>query len=99
MGKITKYSFDVECVEAGQRRKYGDSFYSFKVTSTMIEKDVKTFCMGILNPSYEPKDMPNPFAGRLLEFKKLTDNNKDRNFLDDTLPEEYSYKIKCEYTG
>ena len=92
------YNYEVETLEAGQRNAYGDSYYSYKVTSKRPEHEVRLFCMTILKKSHELKDLPNPFAGKLLEFKKLTDNNKSKSFLVEN-EETYSYKLKTEYTG
>jgi hypothetical protein len=80
------YLFSVECHEAGQRRSYSDSYYSYTVKSELAEHTVRQFCMNVLRKSYEPKDMPHPFAGRLLEFKL-------------TAPNTYSYKTEEMYTG
>lgn len=93
------YKFDVKTIEAGQRQSYGDSFYAYEVSSIEQEWDVKNFCMKVLKPSYEKKDMPNPFAGQLLEFKKITNNNEGKSFLDAREVETYSYKVRTEYTG
>lgn len=93
------YKFDVETIESGQRRPYEDSYYSYKVISNEPEYIVKTFCMKVLKSSYKKEDMPNPFAGELLEFKKITNNNEGRDYLDEIKPETYSYKVKTEYTG
>ena len=93
------YQFNVETVEAGQRKSYGDSYYAYKVTSSEQEWDVKNFCMKVLKPSYEKKEMPNPFAGELLEFKRITNNNEGKSFIARRKPETYSYKVRTEYTG
>lgn len=97
--KMKTYQFNVETIEAGQRQSYGDSYYVYKVTSNEQEWDIKNFCMKVLKPSYEKKDMPNPFAGELLEFKKITNNNEGKSFLDAKESETYSYKVRTEYTG
>jgi len=93
------YIFEVEVLEAGQRKSYGDSYYSYSVSSERPEREVKLFCMNVLNRSFIPSEMPNPFAGKLLEFKKITDNNKDKSFMDKREVEIYSYKLSNEYTG
>lgn len=97
--KEISYVFKVKCLEAGQRRSYGDSYYSYEVVSDREEREVKEFCMNALRKSYESKDMPNPFAGKLLEFKRVTDNNSGKSFLDKRVEETYSYKLSTEYTG
>lgn len=90
------YNFEVEIVEAGQRRSYGDSYYHYKVTSKQPEHTVKDFCMKVLRPSHKKEDMPNPFAGELKLFKKTTSNNE--SFLDGK-EETYEYKTESLYTG
>lgn len=82
----TKYTFEVERLESGQRGSYQDSYYRYEVVSELSEYIVKRFCMNVLQPSYERKNMPNPFAGELLEFKKIDDN-------------KYYYSTKSLYTG
>ena len=66
------YQFEVETIEGGQRGSYQDSFYSYKIKSDLPEHMVKSFCMNVLKKSYETKDMPNAFAGKLLKFQKVT---------------------------
>ena len=95
MNRKVNYSFDVEVIEEGQRQSYGDSFYTYKVSSLEPEYRVKEFCKGVLKMSYPKNEMPDPFAGELLEFKKITSNGKD-SF---SSMETYSYKVRTEYTG
>jgi len=96
---MKSYKFNVETIEAGQRKSYGDSYYTYKVISTENEWDVKNFCMSVLKKSYEKKDMPDPFSGELLEFNKITNNNEGKSFLDSREEETYSYKVRTMYTG
>lgn len=91
-----KYVFDVEVKESGQRRSYGDSYYSYFVTSKHEPWMVKSFCMKVLKQSYPKADMPTPFSGELLLFKKITNNNET---LLGGKEETYEYKVRCEYTG
>ena len=88
--------FEVETKEAGQRRAYGDSFYHYLVKSAQAEHTVQAYCTKVLRPSYPKDKMPNPFAGQMLMFKKITNNNQ--NFTDGN-EETYEYKVKKEYTG
>jgi hypothetical protein len=99
ISKMKTYQFNVETIEAGQRKSYGDSFYSYKVTSTENEWDVKNFCTKVLKSSCEKKDMPDPFAGELLEFKKITNNNDGKLFSEAKESEIFSYKVRIEYAG
>lgn len=99
MSKTTKFIFEVETIEAGQRKPYGDSFYSYKILSDRPEPEVREFCMNILYKSYEKDKMPNSFAGELLNFQKLSDNNKDKASYEKREQEIYLYKLKTEYTG
>ena len=98
MKTIINYQFKVKTIECGQRRSYGDSYYTYEVESYRSEQTVKAFCMNVLKPSYEKKDMPNPFAGELLEFKKITNSNKDKAPFENDDPEIYRYSVKCMYT-
>jgi len=94
-----KYEFTVKVIEAGQRGKYADSFYSYEVTSIRPEREVKNFCMNVLKKSYTKEDMSDPFVGELIQFEKITNNNEGKKFLDEKGPETYSYKTKELYTG
>tara|TARA_Y100001963_G_C6766669_1_gene442667 strand:+ start:1449 stop:1742 length:294 start_codon:yes stop_codon:yes gene_type:complete len=95
----TDYLFKVETIEAGQRRSYGDSFYTYKVESNRPEFEVRIFCTKFLKTSYPKNEMPDPFAGEMLEFKKLTDNNKTWKLGEELKTETYSYKVRTEFTG
>lgn len=99
MKRVINYQFKVKTIECGQRRSYGDSYYTYEVESDRSVNEVRAFCMNVLKPSYEKKDMPNPFAGELLEFKKITNNNKDKAPFENDDPEIYRYSVKCMYTG
>ncbi len=92
-------SFDVETLEAGQRGKYQDSYYHYRVTTAQEEHVTKAFCMNVLERSYAKADMPNWASGELLEFKRVTDNNKDRPWTEPRLPETYEYRTRSAYTG
>jgi len=94
---MNKFTFEVETIEAGQRRAYGDSYYDYNVTSKLSEDMVKRFCTKVLRPSYPRSEMPDPFAGQLIKFEKITDNNKG-DFLS-SKPETYKYKCTSMYTG
>ncbi len=96
---MKNYNFDVETIEAGQRGPYQDSYYSYKVTSKEAEYTIKSFCTKVLQPSYPKAEMPDPFVGELLEFKKITNNNEGKSWMDEKEPETYSYKVRNEYTG
>jgi hypothetical protein len=98
MKNTYKYYFDIECIESGQRAAYGDSFYSYLITSDLPENEVMAFCMHVLKRSYIKDKMPDPFCGQLLEFVKITENNKGKTFFDKREKETYSYKVRCEYT-
>ena len=59
------YKFKVETIQAGQKRKYGDSYYEFIVTNE-CEIDyapsiVEKFCKGFLHPPVRFKDSPCHF--------------------------------------
>ena len=92
------YTFNVTTLQAGQLRKYGDSFYTYEVSSSLNEHTVKNFCMNVLQHAFEKEDMPNAFAGEVLEFKKLTENNKGKKWNEPMVDEIYSYKVRSLYT-
>jgi hypothetical protein len=94
-----EYVFKVINFEAGQRKPYGDSFYHYEVTSNRPYDEVKNFCMNVLIKSYPRNEMPNPFAGEFVEFKRLTNHNEGRKFLDKRKEDTYRYKMKTMYTG
>ena len=80
------YNFEVENLESGQRGKYKDSYYRYKVKSDCSEHLVKRFCMNVLRVSYNEEDMTSPFCGRLLKFEKIESNI-------------YIYEVMEAYTG
>lgn len=94
---MNTFTFEVETIEAGQRRSYGDSHYHYRVTSKLSEDMVKRFCTKVLRPSYTKAEMPSPFSGELIKFEKITDNNKG-DFLGNKA-ETYEYKSTSIYTG
>lgn len=96
---MREYKYSVETKENGQRRKYEDSYYHFLVISDRQEAEVKLFCMHVLRKAYKKEEMPNPFAGELVEFKKITDNAKGLTFPPEGTLETYSYKTREEYAG
>ncbi len=49
--KEIEYKFIVETKEAGQRRKYGDSFYHYIVKSNLDPYMIEAFCKHVLNPA------------------------------------------------
>ncbi len=83
------YNFKVETKEAGQRNKYGDSYYHYIVENAsevdFSEFIVKQFCTQFLKPakySYkewretmqkEPNNFGLNFASHYTEFKKIGD--------------------------
>lgn len=88
------YTFEVKSLWEGQRRRYGDSFYEYQVTSSLPEDTVKKFCMNVLRKSYERKDMPSPFSGELEEFTKLGGSTDDNGVLTNV----YIYKVRELFT-
>lgn len=99
MNKISNYSFDVETLEAGQRGKYQDSYYHYKVTTKEREMVTLNFCVGVLQNSSLREHMTTPFDGERLLFKKITNNNEGKSYSDEREPETYEYKVRLAYTG
>ncbi|MCP4354751.1 MAG: hypothetical protein GY793_03780 [Proteobacteria bacterium] len=49
--KEIEYKFIVKTKEAGQRSKYGDSFYHYIVKSNLDPYMIEAFCKHVLNPA------------------------------------------------
>ena len=98
MGDTMKITFEVETIESGQRRRYGDSYFHYKVTSTQDADTVKRYCTKVLRPSisYEQyqKDqkenatMDNHFRNYHTILKVLHSSS----FMDDK-PSVVEYKV------
>ena len=82
------YHFKVESVEAGQRRKYGDSYYHFIIENASeidySEHVIKEFCTKFLKPAKfsgkerrealaKSDDFGLNFASYYTEFEKVAD--------------------------
>ncbi len=81
------YNFKVETIEAGQRRKYGDSYYHYIITNesevNFTDHVVKEFCTKFLKPARPEKEIREAlqnggdfglnFAPYYTEFKKVDD--------------------------
>ena len=83
-----EYNFKVETIEAGQRAKYGDSYYHFVVENlsktNFADHIVKQFCTKFLRPTkfneserrvalQESKDFGLNFAAYYTKFEKIAD--------------------------
>jgi len=53
---MSKWTFDVETKESGQRRKYGDSYYHYIVKSKMHKSIIKDFCTRLLERAIPEKE-------------------------------------------
>lgn len=75
-----EYKFNVTCLQAGQQRRYGDSYYEFDVETDEGERDAKQFCTKFLHPckqthaEWDKSSAASYFAG-YYTFEK-TDTNK-----------------------
>jgi hypothetical protein len=97
MKKPYLYQFQVETIECGQRKPYGDSFYTYKVTSTESPDTVKNFCMNVLQKSFEPSKMPDAFAGKLLSFCQI--EGPEYKSYGEKQERVFEYKATSLYTG
>ena len=89
-----EFKFKVKTIEAGQKREHQDRFYHYEVTSKEPEFMVRGFC-NLIKKSYKKEDMPNPFAGELMEFKNITDHQHPDNIVTaPTLEDTYCYKVR-----
>jgi hypothetical protein len=97
---MKEYKFKVETKRAGQPRPYADSEYVYEVTSDCSERVIKAFCNEVLRKSYPRSEMPNPFAGELVRFENITNNNAGKSFYEEKDKEDtYIYHVREEYTG
>lgn len=55
MSKINTVIFNIETVEAGQRQRYGDSYFHYVITSKMSAHIIKAYCTKILRPAIPQK--------------------------------------------
>ena len=65
----TDNQFSFEVLQAGQARRYADSWYKYKITDLADEpRDqaaVLSFCRRWLRKAYDKADMPHPFAPQM----------------------------------
>lgn len=84
------FDFSYETLQAGQARRYADSWYKYKITDLAdTPRDraaVLEFCRTWIKASYDRADMPNPFAPELVECNRIADN-------------EWIYSVRSLYTG
>ncbi len=69
------YKFTVEIIQAGQKHKYGDSYFEYIITNECkFDNDsiVERFCKGVLCPPVRFKDSPCHFDSTET-FKKIAD--------------------------
>ncbi|WP_142783391.1 hypothetical protein [Changchengzhania lutea] len=90
--KPKTYIFEVINHEAGQRRRYGDSYYSYTIKNNSeidySEHVIKSFCTGFLKPAISAEkrnelkkdSFDAHFQTYFTEFKKINER-------------EYSYKV------
>ncbi len=71
----------------------GDKIHSYKLTSSLCDEKVKTYCMTTLNECFLKSEMPHPFANELIEFKNTTHFHKDKPVNDVSLPDIFVYKV------
>lgn len=97
---MRNYNFKVEALEAGQRRPYGDSYYSYIVEDVseheLTEMEVKAFCTAVVKPAKYSQ----------AEWLKLTQKyNPDVHFsnyysvFEKIGERKYKYVVVSSYTG
>ena len=79
-----EYKFTVENIESGQRRPYGDSYFTYKVKSDSSEFIVKQFCTKVLQSApidkserkahIEEKGFGGNFTTYVEKFEKIGNN-------------------------
>ena len=89
-----EYNFKVECLEAGQRRPYGDSYFHYVVESDNSEFVVKQFCTKVLQYAPISKDEVKAhiekegFAGNFTSYVTLFEKQGNK----------YHYKVTSPST-
>jgi hypothetical protein len=92
----TTVSFTIETKEAGQRRRYGDSFYHYIVESEQSLQTIEAYCKKVLKPSIpheqykkeQNESFDNNFRNYYTEYKVLN----EVGFLEDGF-NKVSYKV------
>lgn len=85
---------EVKVLHAGQKKKYGDSYYEYKVTSNYSENIVRDFCTKVLRPSVPKSEMETPFDSELVAFYEVSSEISDEGHY-----RTYIYKTQNLYTG
>lgn len=80
MTQYTKdYKFNVTCLQAGQRRRYRDSYYEYEVETDEGEAMAKMFCTNVLHPCRQAykdwnKDSAGSYFAGYYTFEKTGEN-------------------------
>ncbi len=80
MTQYTKdYKFNVTCLQAGQQRRYGDSYYEYEVETGEGEAMAKMFCTNVLCPCRQAykdwsKDSAGSYFAGYYTFEKTGEN-------------------------
>lgn len=74
-----EYKFKVTCLQAGQQRRYGDSYYEFEVETDEGEAMAKRFCTNVLHPCRQAykdwnKDSAESYFAGYYTFEKTGEN-------------------------
>ena len=77
-GRKKEFNFVVETVEAGQRRKYGDRYYHYKIENKsevdFSDGTVERFCRDFLQPAARSvSEKTNPFETYMTMFRRIGD--------------------------
>jgi hypothetical protein len=94
-----EYNFKVNTIEAGQRGKYQDSYYTYEVTSALPPDQVKDFCMKLLKPCAIPSDMESPFHTRFLGFDCISHDISGYKWSTPCEDRTYNFRASAAYTG
>ena len=97
MSDTKEYVFEVETKEAGQRRRYGDSYYHYIVKSKLSLQSVKRFCTEILRPAMPAKQYKEEeslsFDNHFRQYYTKLEVLKESNFVDYLADEDDGYNI------
>lgn len=83
----SKWVFEVETKESGQRRRYGDSYYHYIVESKHGVHIIKDFCTKLLNPAITQEkykeEQPKDFCNNFTHYYTALDVLQEKKMLKD----------------
>lgn len=84
--------YQVKVSRNGDKNKFGDYIFEYKVVSKEPIEKVKEYCMTVIHKSYYEDNLPNPFATKLVEFGKIDE-------VSDEIGSIYFYSVNKQGTS